>query len=56
MHVGGFRHVPITDGTGHPVGLLSVKDIVGFICELFPDAVLNLPDDPASEAHEMDGG
>jgi CBS domain-containing protein len=56
MHVGGFRHVPITDGKGHPVGLLSVKDIVAFIVDLFPDAVLNLPDDPSAEAHEMDGG
>lgn len=28
MHVGGFRHVPLTDLQGHPTGVISVKDIV----------------------------
>jgi CBS domain-containing protein len=46
MHVGGYRHVPLVDATNHPVGVVSVKDIVEFIVELFPAAVLNLPPDP----------
>ncbi|MHB8421067.1 MAG: CBS domain-containing protein [Myxococcales bacterium] len=56
MHQGGFRHVPIVDAGGKPVGLLSVKDIVDFIVELFPAAVLNLPPDPSKEALSLDGG
>jgi len=46
MHVGGYRHVPLTDETGRPVGVISVKDIVDFIVDLFPAPVLNLPPDP----------
>jgi CBS domain-containing protein len=56
MHLGGFRHVPIVDGAGRPVGLVSVKDIVDFIVELFPAAVLNLPPDPAQLPTALDGG
>lgn len=56
MHEGGFRHVPIVDAQNSPVGLLSVKDIVDFIVELFPAAVLNLPPDPTKEARVLDGG
>ena len=46
MHVGGYRHVPLTDEAGRPVGVISVKDIVDFIVDLFPAPVLNLPPDP----------
>ena len=57
MNVGGYRHVPIVDGDGRPVGVLSVKDIVDFIVDLFPAEVLNLPPDPSQEsASAPDGG
>src|SRR3954471_21334190 len=46
MHVGGYRHVPLVDASNRPVGVISVKDIVSFLVELFPAAVLNLPPDP----------
>lgn len=46
MHMGGYRHVPLVDPSNHPVGVISVKDIVEFIIELMPAAVLNLPPDP----------
>ena len=46
MSMGGYRHVPLTDEAGKPVGVVSIKDIVEFIVDLFPDAVLNLPPDP----------
>jgi CBS domain-containing protein len=46
MHMGGYRHVPLVDQANHPVGVISVKDIVEFIVELIPEAVLNLPPDP----------
>ncbi|MFQ5637917.1 MAG: cyclic nucleotide-binding/CBS domain-containing protein [bacterium] len=31
MHVGGFRHVPLTDLQGRPTGIISVKDIVAHL-------------------------
>lgn len=46
MHMGGYRHVPLVDEQNRPVGVISVKDIVEFIVDLMPGAVLNLPPDP----------
>ena len=46
MHVGGYRNVPLTDASGRAVGLVSVKHIVAFVADLFPESVLNLPPDP----------
>jgi CBS domain-containing protein len=31
MHVGGFRHVPLIDVKGRPMGVISVKDIVAHL-------------------------
>ncbi len=56
MHVGGYRHVPLTDESGVPVGVISVKDIVEFIVDLFPAAVLNLPPDPHRKPGSDDVG
>jgi CBS domain-containing protein len=58
MHVGGYRHVPLVDAADRPVGVVSVKDIVSFLVELFPAAVLNLPPDPhrAPDATLSGGG
>jgi CBS domain-containing protein len=43
MSVGGFRHVPLVDEEGRPVAVVSVRDIVNHLVELFPDKVLNVP-------------
>lgn len=40
MSVGGFRHIPVVDDAGRPVSMLSVKDVVQFIVEAFPDEIL----------------
>ena len=58
MSVGGYRHVPLVDRSGRPVGILSVKDIVHYIVALFPNEVLTLPPDPlrAEAAPTRDGG
>lgn len=45
MSVGGFRHLPVTDGRGWPAFILSVRDIVEFLVESFPSEILNLPPD-----------
>lgn len=43
MSVGGFRHVPAVDHRGCPVDVVSVRDVVQFLVDAFPAAVLNLP-------------
>jgi len=44
MSIDGYRHIPIVDPAGKAIGVVSVKDIVHFVVEFFPEAVLNLPD------------
>jgi CBS domain-containing protein len=56
MSVGGFRHVPLVDAEGRPVGVLAMRDIVDFIVDLFPNEVLNLPPAPQlGVAREREG-
>jgi CBS domain-containing protein len=56
MVVGGFRHVPILDDEGHPIAMLSQRDVVTFIVAQLPAHVVNLPPHPGLEAHSPDGG
>ena len=51
MSVGRFRHVPLVDDRGVPVGMLSIRDIIDFVVELIPEAVLNLPSQPDLALH-----
>ncbi len=46
MHVGRYRHVPLVDGDGVPVGMVSARDLIDFICELCPEEIMNLPPQP----------
>jgi CBS domain-containing protein len=57
MFVHGYRHIPIVDEKNRPTGIISVRDIVGYLVEYFPEDVINLPPDPfRQEAHaEPDG-
>ncbi|MCH2162702.1 MAG: CBS domain-containing protein [Phycisphaerales bacterium] len=51
MSVGGFRHVPIVNSQGHPVAVVSVRDIVEFLVSSFPNQILNLPPDFGVKRH-----
>jgi CBS domain-containing protein len=55
MEEGGYRHLPVVDEAGRPVGVLSVKRIVHYLVEHFPGTVYNLPPDPAVVPQERDG-
>jgi CBS domain-containing protein len=46
MQEGGYRHLPVVDESGRPVGVLSVKRIVHYLVEHFPATVYNQPPDP----------
>jgi CBS domain-containing protein len=58
MSVGGFRHIPLVDAAGTPVGVISVKDIVDYLVDLFANDVLTVPPDPArgERWRDRDGG
>ena len=56
MSVGGYRHIPLVDRGGRPVGIVSVKDIIHYVVALFPNEVLTLPPDPDRTSwQERDG-
>jgi CBS domain-containing protein len=55
MSVGGFRHVPLVDSDGRPVGILSVKDIVEYLVEHIPGEILNIPPEPGRHARIPEG-
>jgi CBS domain-containing protein len=57
MSEGGFRHLPLVDEAHRPVGMLSVKHVVHYLAELFPEEVLNLPPQPELlHPGQIDGG
>src|SRR6476646_6491307 len=46
MEEGGYRHLPVVDEAGRPLGVLSVKRIVHYLAEHFPSTIYNQPPDP----------
>jgi CBS domain-containing protein len=56
MSVGRFRHVPLVDDAGKAVGMLSIRDVIDFVVEIIPEAVLNLPPQPKLEMHPTPEG
>jgi CBS domain-containing protein len=38
MDLGGYRHLPILDAGGRPTGIISMRDILRFLCIRFADA------------------
>jgi CBS domain-containing protein len=57
MSVDGYRHIPIVDRDGKAVSVLSVRDIVDYLVDLFPGDVHNLPPNQhMGYAESIDGG
>ncbi len=56
MSVGRIRHVPLVDDDGRPAGMISVRDIVDFLVEVFPEEILNLPSEPQLAIHPTPDG
>ncbi len=46
MTAGGFRHVPIVDARGAPKAVVSIRDVVRYICSFFEKEIENLPPRP----------
>jgi CBS domain-containing protein len=57
MAVAGYRTLPVVDQDGHPVGVVTVSDVIRWLASLFPEAVLNLrPGDQIKNPHQVDAG
>jgi CBS domain-containing protein len=47
---GHRRHLPVVDDRGHVLGLISIRDILSFVAERFPEEMMNLPPHPDHES------
>ncbi len=54
LHQFGLRHLPVLDDEGKPIGLITVRHVMEYLVEHFPQAIYNLPPDPSpiTEARE----
>lgn len=55
MVVGGYRHIPIVSESGKPLTVLSIRDVVGFICSFCDQEVINLPPQPLRKNQSREG-
>ncbi len=56
MTVHGYRTVPLVDGRGRWLGLLSSRNVLRYIAAHFPEAVLNLPPRLNQQLPSAEGG
>jgi CBS domain-containing protein len=57
MAVAGYRTVPILDERGRPIGVVTASDVIRWLADLFPEAVLNLPPgDTIKNPEQIDAG
>ena len=50
MAKGGHRHIPVVDDERRPMGMVSIRHIIAFLVEHFPQEILTLPPRPARQA------
>ena len=50
MAQGGYRHLPIVDSENRPIGMVSIRDVISYLVEEFPQEVLTLPPRPVRDA------
>jgi CBS domain-containing protein len=57
LHHASFRTIPLVDAERRPIGIMTVNDIVHWIADLFPEAILNLrPGGRLKRPQETDAG
>ena len=56
MAKGGYRHIPIVNERNQPVGMVSIRNIISYLVEHFPQEVLTLPPTPDNDAMQAREG
>ena len=54
----GYRHLPVLDEDDRPSGIVSQRFLLNYLCEFFPEDVLNQPPQSVFSAppREQHGG
>lgn len=55
MHVGGYRHIPIVNEKDEPMSVVSIKDVMTFILDYFPQDVTNITGEPYRGTADREG-
>jgi CBS domain-containing protein len=57
LHNASYRTIPLIDAQGRPIGIMTVNDIVQWLADLFPEAILNAPPGGGlKRPHDVDAG
>jgi CBS domain-containing protein len=46
MVLEGFRHIPIVDEAGHPVKVISMRNLIEYLGEIYQRDILTIPPEP----------
>jgi CBS domain-containing protein len=46
MVLEGFRHIPIVDDAGHPVKVISMRNLIEYLGEIYQRDILTIPPEP----------
>ena len=52
---GGYRRLPVLNGSSEPIGILTVKTILHYLVDHFPSVVYTLPPEPHYSTHLREG-
>lgn len=55
MAVEGYRHIPLVDEHGAPIGVISMRDLIEYITGFYTKDVLNLPPRPGVTPRGREG-
>ena len=55
MVEGHYRHLPVVDDRGEPMGILSVKGVLQYLVDHIPGTVYNLPPRPGQVEQTREG-
>jgi len=55
MAQGGYRHAPIVDDNGKPLGVVATAGIVHYLVDHFPETIYNLPPRPTRTQADREG-
>lgn len=55
MHQGGYRHVPVVDSDASVMGVASVRKLMEYLVDHFPNSIYTLPPSPELEPVAREG-